>query len=201
MATFIGFSLTVPAAGSAGHPASCNASIKTVRILIVFEVVSFSFFLFSSLIAQSIKLTINLLNSLDPTDPHKADIDSSALKYGLCGSAFGSIMGCVFLMLSIVNFIQVKLGVFSCGHEPVYGVVTLVICVGSALLLTINLLNNLDATDPYKADIDSSALKYGLFGLAFGSVMGCVFFMLSIVNLFRLNWVYFLVDMNRYTAS
>ncbi|KAL2488370.1 hypothetical protein Fot_41662 [Forsythia ovata] len=135
MATFIGFSLTVPAAGSAGHPASCNASIKTVRILIVFEVVAFSFFLFSSLIAQSIKLTINLLNSLDPTDPHKADIDSSALKYGLCGSAFGSIMGCVFLMLSIVNFIQVKLGVFSCGHEPVYGVVVLVTCVGSALLV------------------------------------------------------------------
>ncbi|KAL2488324.1 uncharacterized protein Fot_41616 [Forsythia ovata] len=31
MAIFIGFSLTVPENGSAGHPASCNASINTVR--------------------------------------------------------------------------------------------------------------------------------------------------------------------------
>ncbi|CAA2946336.1 uncharacterized protein LOC111393742 [Olea europaea subsp. europaea] len=137
MAIFIGFSLTVPAAGSAGHPAKCNASIDTVRKLIVFEVVSFSFFLFSSLIAQSIKLLINLLNSLDASDPHKADINSSVLKYGLLGSAIGSIMGCMFLMLSIVNFIQVKLGVFSCGDEPVYAVVTLVVFVGSALLVYI----------------------------------------------------------------
>ncbi|KAL2470776.1 hypothetical protein Adt_38912 [Abeliophyllum distichum] len=137
MAIFIGFSLTVPEAGSAGHPASCNARIETVRKLIVFEVVSFSFFLFSSLIAQSIKLTINLLNGLDASDPHKADINSSFLKYGLFGSAIGSVMGCMFLMLSIVNFIQVKLGVFSCGDEPVYAVVTLVVFVGSALLFYI----------------------------------------------------------------
>ncbi|XP_022875204.1 uncharacterized protein LOC111393742 [Olea europaea var. sylvestris] len=137
MAIFIGFSLTVPANGSAGHPASCNASIDTVRRLIVFEVISFSFFLFSSLIAQSLKLTINLLNSLDASDPHKADIDSSVLKYGLFGSAIGSVMGCLFLTLSIVDFIQVKLGVLSCGGEPVYGVVTLVVFVGSSLLVYI----------------------------------------------------------------
>ncbi|KAL2488372.1 hypothetical protein Fot_41664 [Forsythia ovata] len=137
MAIFIGFSLTVPASGSAGHPASCNVSTKTVRRLIVFEVVSFSFFLFSSLIAQSIKLAINLLNGLDASDPHKADINSSFLKYGLFGSAIGSVMGCVFLTLSIVDFVQVKLGVLSCGHEPVYAVVSLVVLVGSALLVYI----------------------------------------------------------------
>ncbi|KAL2470779.1 hypothetical protein Adt_38915 [Abeliophyllum distichum] len=135
MAIFIGFSLTVPANGSAGHPASCNASINTVRRLIVFEVISFSFFLFSSLIAQSLKLTINLLNNLDASDPHKADIDSSVLKYGLFGSAIGSVMGCLFLTLSIVDFIQVKLGVLSCGDEPVYAIVTLVVFVGSSLLV------------------------------------------------------------------
>ncbi|CAI9770696.1 unnamed protein product [Fraxinus pennsylvanica] len=135
MAIFIGFSLTVPANGSAGHPASCNASIGTVRRLIVFEVISFSFFLFSSLIAQSLKLTINLLNSLDATNPHKADIDSSVMKYGLFGSAIGSVMGCLFLTFSIVDFIQVKLGVLSCGGEPVYAVVTLAVFVGSSLLV------------------------------------------------------------------
>ncbi|CAI9776579.1 unnamed protein product [Fraxinus pennsylvanica] len=123
MAILIGFSLTVPAA------------------------------------AQSLKLAINLLNNLDATDPHKADIDSSfhkyALfssaigsvkadidssfhKYALFSSAIGSVMGCVFLMLSIVDFVQVNLGILSCGDEPVYAIVTLVVLVGSALLVCIN---------------------------------------------------------------
>ncbi|KAL3621881.1 hypothetical protein CASFOL_034077 [Castilleja foliolosa] len=133
MATFIGFSLTVPEAASAAASLECHVSRGTVRRLIVFEVVSFSFFLFSSLIAQSIKLAINLINNMDPSDPLKANIDPDLLKYGLFGSAAGSVLGCVFLMLSMVDFIQVKLGVFSCGGKPVYALVTLVVFVGSGL--------------------------------------------------------------------
>ncbi|KAL0419407.1 UNVERIFIED_CONTAM: hypothetical protein Sradi_1354200 [Sesamum radiatum] len=105
MAIFIGFSLTVPEAATAART-ECTTSRETVRRLIVFEVVSFSFFLFSSLIAQSLKLAINLINNMDPNDPHKADIDPDFLKYGLFGSAIGSVMGCLFLMLSIVDFIR-----------------------------------------------------------------------------------------------
>ncbi|KAL3653247.1 hypothetical protein CASFOL_002928 [Castilleja foliolosa] len=133
MAIFIGFSLTVPEAASAAASVECHVSRQTVRRLIVFEVVSFSFFLFSSLIAQSMKLAINLINNMDATDPHKADIDPDVLKYGLFGSAAGSVVGCVFLMLSMVDFIQVKLGVFSCGGKPVYALVTLVVFVGAGL--------------------------------------------------------------------
>ncbi|KAG8388846.1 hypothetical protein BUALT_Bualt02G0167500 [Buddleja alternifolia] len=135
MAIFIGFSLTVPEAATAATRVECTASRETVRRLIVYEVVSFSFFLFSSLIAQSLKLAINLINNMDPTDPHKADIDPDLLKYGLFGSAVGSVVGCLFLMLSIVDFIQVKLGVYSCGGKPIYALVTLVGFVGSALLV------------------------------------------------------------------
>ncbi|KAH6810602.1 maternal effect embryo arrest protein [Perilla frutescens var. frutescens] len=135
MAIFIGFSLTRPDAASAESRAECTASGDTVRRLIVFEVVSFSFFLFSSLIAQSLKLSINLINNMDPTDPHKADIDPDFLKYGLFGSAVGSVMGCLFLLLSIVEFIQVKLGVYSCGGKPVHAMAALVVFVGSGLLV------------------------------------------------------------------
>ncbi|KAK6163963.1 hypothetical protein DH2020_000827 [Rehmannia glutinosa] len=137
MALFIGFSLTVPAAGGAGNKPSCTASIEIVRQVIVFEVISFSFFLFSSLIAQSLKLAINLVNSLDPNDPHKADMDSFCMKYGLLGSAIGSLLGCTFLMFSIVDFIQVKLGVFSCGGKSAYAIVTMVVFVGTSLLVYI----------------------------------------------------------------
>ncbi|KAL0370953.1 UNVERIFIED_CONTAM: hypothetical protein Sangu_0413400 [Sesamum angustifolium] len=135
MAIFIGFSLTAPEAATAVSGKECTTSRETVRRLIVFEVVSFSFFLFSSLIAQSLKLAINLINNMDPNDPHKADIDPDYLKYGLFGSAIGSVAGCLFLTLSIVDFIQVKLGSYSCGGKPVYALVTLVVFVGFALLV------------------------------------------------------------------
>ncbi|XP_057780187.1 uncharacterized protein LOC130998797 [Salvia miltiorrhiza] len=98
MSIFIGFSLTVPETATAASRPECTASPGTVRRLIVYEVAAFSFFLFSSLIAQSLKLSINLINSMDPTDPHKADIDPDFLKYGLFGSAVGSVAGCVFLL-------------------------------------------------------------------------------------------------------
>ncbi|PIN23848.1 hypothetical protein CDL12_03428 [Handroanthus impetiginosus] len=124
VAIFIGFSLTVTEDASAGTQSECRAGRETVRRLIVFEVVSFSFFLFSSLAAQSLKLCINLVNSSDP-DPHKADINRRALRYGLFGSAVGSLVGSVFLTFSIVYFIQVKLGVISCGGDTVWSVVTL----------------------------------------------------------------------------
>lgn len=138
MATFIGFSMTIPENATAAATPQCTSSRETVRRLIIFEVISFSFFLCSTLMAQSLKLAINLLNNMDANDPHKADVKPGLIKYGLFGSAIGSVMGCVFLMLSIVDFIQVKLGRFSCGGKPLYGVVTLILFVGSGLLVYIS---------------------------------------------------------------
>ncbi|XP_057801406.1 uncharacterized protein LOC131016719 [Salvia miltiorrhiza] len=135
MATFIGFSMTVPQNSTTASSAACTTSAETVRRLIVFEVLSFSFFLFSSLVAQSLKLQINLRNNMDPTDPHRADINVDHLKYCLFASAVGSVLGCTFLTMSVVDFIRVKLGSLSCGGEPVYAVVTLLVFVGSGLLV------------------------------------------------------------------
>lgn len=135
VAIFIGFSITDPSSSAAGQLRSCSASIDIVRRLIVYEVISFSWFLFSSLIAQTLKLYINLLNNSDRSDAHKADVDRRLLKTGLLGSAFGSLLGSVFLMFSISNFIQVKLGVFACGGKTIWSVVTLAVCVGSALIV------------------------------------------------------------------
>ncbi|XP_057801504.1 uncharacterized protein LOC131016789 [Salvia miltiorrhiza] len=135
MSLFIGFSMTVPENATTVSNPACTTSSETVRRLIVFEVVSFSFFLFSSLVAQSLKLQINLRNSMDPTDPHKADINVDHLKYCLFASAVGSAVGSTFLTMSIVDFIRVKLGSLSCGGKPVYAVVTLLVFVGSGLLV------------------------------------------------------------------
>ncbi|CAA2956408.1 uncharacterized protein LOC111371195, partial [Olea europaea subsp. europaea] len=137
IAIFIGFSFTVPKAHIVGNTQSCHVGIETVRRLIVSEIVSFSSFLFSSLIAQSLKLTINSLNSLDPIEHLKADINSSALKFGLLGSAVGSVVGCLSLIVSISYAIQVKLGVISCGGESVFAVAVLAVLVGIYIMATI----------------------------------------------------------------
>ncbi|CBI35675.3 unnamed protein product, partial [Vitis vinifera] len=79
IAVFVGLSLTTPNQHSLENRAGCDAGIDVARRLLVFEVVSFSFFLFSSLIAQGLKLAINLLNSKDVDDAFRAHINLKVL--------------------------------------------------------------------------------------------------------------------------
>ncbi|XP_039034834.1 uncharacterized protein LOC120171112 [Hibiscus syriacus] len=139
IAVFVGLSLTTPGQHSLENRAPCDADIEVAKKLLVFEVVSFSFFLFSSLVAQGLKLAINLLNSKDVDEAFRAHINLRVLRFGMMGSAFGSVVGCLFLMLSMVNVIQNRLGMLSCGSKSsVHAVATLVILVSSALLVYIS---------------------------------------------------------------
>ncbi|KAJ7009137.1 hypothetical protein NC653_007699 [Populus alba x Populus x berolinensis] len=139
VAVFVGLSLTTPNQRSLENRISCDAGIDMAKNLLVFEVVSFSFFLFSSLVAQGLKLAINLLNSKDVDEAFRAHINLKVLRFGMMGSAIGSVMGCVFLMLSMVNVIQIRLGLLSCGSKSaVHAVTALVLLVSSALLVYIS---------------------------------------------------------------
>jgi hypothetical protein len=139
IAVFVGLSLTTPNQSSLGNNTACNAGVDMVRKLLVFEVVSFSFFLFSSLVAQGLKLAINLLNSKDVHEAFRAHININVLRLGMIGSAIGSVMGCLFLMLSMVNVIQIRLGLLSCGSKSaIHAVAALLILVSSALLVYIS---------------------------------------------------------------
>ena len=53
---------------------------------LVFEVVSFSFFLFSSLVAQGLKLAINLLNNKDVDEIFRAHINMKVMRFGMMAS-------------------------------------------------------------------------------------------------------------------
>ncbi|XP_030472767.2 uncharacterized protein LOC115690539 isoform X2 [Syzygium oleosum] len=135
IAVFVGLSLTTPPQHSLENPGPCDAGIDVVKKLLVFEVVSFSFFLFSSLVAQGLKLAINLLNSKDVNEALRAHINIKVLRFGMVGSAFGSVMGCVFLMLSMISVIEIRLGMLSCGSKSaVRAVSALVVLVSSALV-------------------------------------------------------------------
>nr|CAD1843574.1 unnamed protein product [Ananas comosus var. bracteatus] len=116
VAVFVGLSLTGPP--SPGQGGGCSAGADVARNLLAFEVVSFSFFLFSSLVAQGLKLALNLINANDPHDAFRARIDARLLRLGMLASAGGSVLGCVFLLLSMVDVIQIRLGLLSCGAPP-----------------------------------------------------------------------------------
>ncbi|KAJ7961703.1 Maternal effect embryo arrest protein [Quillaja saponaria] len=131
IAVFVGLSLTTQGQHSLENTA-CDAGIDVARKLLVFEVVSFSFFLFSSLVAQGLKLAINLLNSKDVDEAFRAHINLKVLRFGMMGSAIGSVMGCLFLMLSMVNVIEIRLGMLSCGSKSaIHAVTALVVLVGT----------------------------------------------------------------------
>lgn len=138
IAVFVGLSLTTPGQRSL-EGGKCDADISVVKRLLVFEVVSFSFFLFSSLVAQGLKLAINLLNSKDVDEAFRAHINLKVLRFGMLGSALGSVMGCLFLMLSMVNVIEIRLGMLSCGSKSALdAVAALIVLVSSALLVYIS---------------------------------------------------------------
>ncbi|PPR93066.1 hypothetical protein GOBAR_AA27609 [Gossypium barbadense] len=139
VAVFVGLSLTTPGQHSLENRAPCDAGVDVAKKLLVFEVVSFSFFLFSSLVAQGLKLAINLLNSKDVDEAFRAHINLKVLRFGMMGSAVGSVMGCLFLMLSMVNVIEIRLGMLSCGSKSsVHAAAALVALVSSALLVYIS---------------------------------------------------------------
>ncbi|GFP80172.1 hypothetical protein PHJA_000160600, partial [Phtheirospermum japonicum] len=118
---------------------ACDAGLDVARKLLVFEVVSFSFFLFSSLVAQGLKLAINLLNNKDVDKIFRAHINLKVLRFGMLASAIGSVMGCLFLMLSMVNVIQIRLGMLSCGSKlTVHTVTALIVLVTFALVVYIS---------------------------------------------------------------
>uniref|UniRef100_A0A0R0FNZ1 Uncharacterized protein n=1 Tax=Glycine max TaxID=3847 RepID=A0A0R0FNZ1_SOYBN len=108
---------------------SCIANVDVVKKLLVFEVVLFSFFLFSSLVPQRLKLALNLLNNKDADEAFQAHINLKALRLDMLGSAIGFVLGCLF-----------RLGILSCGSKGTTHVVTvIVVLVSSALVVYISI--------------------------------------------------------------
>ncbi|KAK4761295.1 hypothetical protein SAY87_006188 [Trapa incisa] len=124
-----------------GDP-SCAPGPRHARDLVSFHVYSFSSFLFSSLIALALKQAIRISRS--PTyHPFEflARVDRKALRVGMLVSGAGSVSGCAFLMLALVNVVQIKLGTLACGSgHSIAAVVPLVILVPIALLIYVSFI-------------------------------------------------------------
>ncbi|KAK9283929.1 hypothetical protein L1049_012186 [Liquidambar formosana] len=116
---------------------SCAAGFSIAEDLVAFHVYSFSCFLFSSLVALGLKQAIRLSRgSVTYRFEIFAHINKTALRVGMLMSGAGSVCGCLFLMLALVNVVQIKLGTLACGSSYSFAaVVPLLIFVPIGLVI------------------------------------------------------------------
>ncbi|KAF5752012.1 hypothetical protein HS088_TW02G01032 [Tripterygium wilfordii] len=132
IAVFVGLSLASSNEHNLGGRKECDADPGTAQRLILYEVVSFAFFLLSSLAATTCKVVLNTRNLLDSEFglfKHNRDILVSV-------AGIASFVGVVLLTLSMVNVVEIKIGKLSCGNVyAIQSVVYLCTIVLVALLI------------------------------------------------------------------
>lgn len=130
---------------------ACIARLSVAESLMAYHVYSFSSFLFSSLIALALKNVIKISNGAeDGADTNNflvkgyelaVEVNTVALRLGTLVSAFGSVFGCGFLVMALVDLVQIKLGTLACGsHYTFAAIAPLLILVPSALLIYVVLV-------------------------------------------------------------
>ncbi|CAN8298312.1 unnamed protein product [Cochlearia groenlandica] len=148
LAVFIGLAWnpTDPSNSLVTDP-NCNPTARMAENLVSFHVFSFASFLFSSLIALGLKqaMRLNIASSFHFSpriDPVVYYVNKTALRCGMVISGLGSVCGCGFLMLALMNVAQIKLGRFGCGASghTYAAVVPLLILVPSALFIYVSLM-------------------------------------------------------------
>nr|GLL42975.1 uncharacterized protein LOC109163846 [Ipomoea trifida] len=122
---------------------ACAATAATAERLVARHVYSFSSFLFSSLVALGLKQAIRIADHDRILNCHAVlhgagRVDLRMLRVGILGSALGSVFGCVFLTLALVDWVQIKLGVLGCwGYYTLAAAIPLVTLVPFALIIYI----------------------------------------------------------------
>ncbi|XP_008386072.1 uncharacterized protein [Malus domestica] len=125
-APFVGLTFyptTDPADMLIGSNTACVAGASSAEGLIAFHVYSFSSFLFSSLVALALKQAIKISEDIGEDNgdgssvshSHIGQVNRVALRVGTLVSAFGSVVGCGFLVMTLVDLVQIKLGRLGCG--------------------------------------------------------------------------------------
>ncbi|XP_022752691.1 uncharacterized protein LOC111301358 [Durio zibethinus] len=125
---------------------ACAAGSNVAERLVAYHVYSFSSFLFSSLIASTIKQAIKISKDSKDVKGHGVgatlvDVNLMALRVGMLVSGVGSVFGCVFLMMALVAMVEIKLGTLSCGSLYSFAAIgPLVVLVPLALVIYVCLV-------------------------------------------------------------
>lgn len=136
-----------------GSNKACAAGTDAAEGLISFHVYSFSSFLFSSLIALALKQAIKISqisccssignggSDSELLGANMGHVNQVGLRVGTLVSAFGSVLGCGFLMMALVDLVQIKLGRLSCGDLYTFAAIgPLVTLVPLALVIYVFLV-------------------------------------------------------------
>lgn len=125
---------------------ACAASAASGKHFVESHVYSFSAFLFSSLVASALKLAIRGVDrggrAVVHANMHSCGrVNLRLLRVGILASAAGSVCGCTFLTVALVELVQIKLGKLGCwGWHTAAAVFPLLVLVPSALLIYVCLL-------------------------------------------------------------
>ncbi|CAN6181017.1 unnamed protein product [Urochloa humidicola] len=125
-------------------PSNCMAGADITRNLFLFQIWSLGFYFLSSLIATASKLVIFHIKNAGLVIERVVHVENGIPSYSgsdarrntktppvpYVRSVMFSAVGSVFLLLSIINLVQIKLGLLSCGNTLV-----LITGVGIALLI------------------------------------------------------------------
>ncbi|TXG68276.1 hypothetical protein EZV62_003211 [Acer yangbiense] len=143
LAVFVGLAYANPSQRSLESRPECNPDPGLGKRLIIYEVNSFACFLFSSLVAKSIKVLVNIRKK-EQTRNHRMVPDRLCKKillsetwkrFSLGLSVLASFAGIVLLTLSMVYVIQTRVGKLTCGsHHAIIAVAPLCVIVFTALL-------------------------------------------------------------------
>ncbi|KAL1220223.1 hypothetical protein V5N11_008243 [Cardamine amara subsp. amara] len=158
LALFLGLTttgnITFPVSSSSAgnqHLRRCAAAKGNVLAerLVSSHVYSFSFFLFSSLIALSLKQAIrttttngSVVEEARVLNAGVGRVNLAALRVGIVASCVASVLGCGFLTMALVDLVQIKLGPLECkrSFHALAAIVPLIVLVPSALVIYVFLV-------------------------------------------------------------
>ncbi|KAF8041321.1 hypothetical protein BT93_A0052 [Corymbia citriodora subsp. variegata] len=114
-AVFIGISFASSNPHTLESRNGCQADRQTSMALLVNEVVSFVCFLLSSLVATALKMHLSMYTVLLDEWQKSVEWLGPIRNMMVMVSTLASILGCVYLTVSMVNVVSVLLGKIACG--------------------------------------------------------------------------------------
>ncbi|KAF7847484.1 hypothetical protein BT93_L2913 [Corymbia citriodora subsp. variegata] len=132
VAVFVGLSLAQPGqVQSLQDDDACHPDAKIRKRLVAFEIASFSCFVFSGFLAKTVKIFLYIYKKQDGVTESASKNPQRQLRslVGFYLSIYGTMVGCLLLLLAMVDVVQIKLGRLSCNST--YAVSTVSILVGT----------------------------------------------------------------------
>ncbi|XP_030472977.1 uncharacterized protein LOC115690683 isoform X1 [Syzygium oleosum] len=139
VAVFVGLSLAQPGqVHSLEDDDTCHPDIKIRKRLVAFEIASFSCFVFSGFLAKTVKIFLYIYKKRDGLpggvvkNPHR----QWKSLVGFYFSIYMTMVGCLLLLLAMVDVVQIKLGRLSCDSEFAVSTVSVMVgTIGLSLLI------------------------------------------------------------------